>query len=58
MQNYDRNHYVYFDLVDEWLSSSEFPFLFDWKLNDDGTFRMFYKEEVLAQRAIGVQRIP
>jgi hypothetical protein len=36
MKNYDETHYIYFDMVDEWLSVAEFRFLFDWKLDDNG----------------------
>lgn len=46
MRNYDENHFLYFDLVDDWLSKADFPFLFDWRLEDDGTFRVFTPGEI------------
>ena len=41
MKNYDENHFIYFDMVDDWLATAEFQFLFDWRMEDNGVFRMF-----------------
>lgn len=54
MKNYDTTHYIYFDMVDEWLKPCEFKFLFDWKLDDNGSFRMFTEQEIKNEMAIGV----
>lgn len=41
MHNYDPRHFVYFDLVDNWMAPSAFPFLIDWKMDENGNFTTF-----------------
>lgn len=58
MHNYDSNHFVYFDLVDNWMERSKFPFLIDWRLDDQGNFVTFTAQEIAQQVAVGIQRLP
>lgn len=57
MSQYDNHHYVYYDLVDEWLKPTEFPFLIDWRMDDDGNFFTFTRQVIEQERAVGVQRL-
>lgn len=57
MSQYDNHHYVYYDLVDEWLKPTEFPFLIDWRMDDDGNFFTFSRQVIEQERAVGVQRL-
>ena len=57
MSQYDNHHYVYYDLVDEWLKPAEFPFLIDWRMDDNGNFLTFSRQVIEQERAIGVQRL-
>lgn len=55
--NYDEHHFVYFDIVDDWQTSTKFPYVFDWTINDAGKFVTFDEAVIQDCRAIGVQRI-
>ena len=57
MTNFDNHHFVYYDLVDDWMSFSEFPFLIDWKMDDEGNFKTFSWQEIQAEVAVGVQKL-
>ena len=46
MSQYDNHHYVYYDLVDEWYMSTEFPFVIDWKMDNNGRFSTFSKQVI------------
>jgi hypothetical protein len=35
---------VYFDKVDDWLEPAQFPFVIDWKMDDNGKFVTFSKQ--------------
>jgi len=48
---------VYFDKVDHYTQTAQFPFVIDWKMDDNGKFVTFSKEEIEQERAVGVQRL-
>jgi len=57
VKNYDEHHFVYFDKVDDWYKPAQFPFVIDWKINDNGKFVTFSRQEIEQERAVGVQRL-
>lgn len=57
VKNYDEHHFVYFDKVDDWYKPTQFPFVIDWKINDNGKFVTFSRQEIEQERAVGVQRL-
>jgi hypothetical protein len=58
MRGFDSSHFVYYDQVDDWLANAELRFVFDWKCDDNGRFRMFTDREVASGSAIGMQYFP
>lgn len=57
MKNFNDHHFCYFDMTDNWMSFAEFPFLIDWKIDNNGNFQTFSWQEINSEVAVGVQRL-